>query len=178
MCSFVRHCQAYESSIQLNWGHHHHLTCRHRFTGALRGLFGNWNSSLFSKSHATVRHPRRMLNLLTRSSVLFLHAHRDVGSWRSRVQPLVRTARRRTIHRPGASALPTPPPLSNLTTSKDAAAARDWLIRFKGCPLPRAAVDIAFSRSSGPGGQVCPHSCFCIRVASIKQAMANRTSTK
>jgi len=94
-----------------------------------------------------------MLNLLTRSSFLLLHARRDLGSWRSRVQPLVRTARRRIVHRPGASALPTPPPLSNLTTWKDAAAARDWLIRFKGCPLPRAAVDIAFSRSSGPGGQ-------------------------
>ncbi|KAI0247032.1 hypothetical protein BJV78DRAFT_1113598, partial [Lactifluus subvellereus] len=49
--------------------------------------------------------------------------------------------------------LPAPPPLSNLAISKDAAAARDWLKRFRGCPIPRAAVDIAFSRSSGPGGQ-------------------------
>ncbi|KAH9973403.1 RF-1 domain-containing protein, partial [Russula compacta] len=49
--------------------------------------------------------------------------------------------------------LPTPPPLSNLATSKDAAAAHDWLMRFRGCPIPRPAVDITFSRSSGPGGQ-------------------------
>ncbi|KAH9966935.1 hypothetical protein BGW80DRAFT_1137973, partial [Lactifluus volemus] len=50
--------------------------------------------------------------------------------------------------------LPAPPPLSNLATSKDVAAARDWLNRFRECPIPRAAVDnIAFSRSSGPGGQ-------------------------
>ena len=109
-----------------------------------------------------------MLRLLTRSSFLFL---RDAGSSRSRVQLLVRPARRRNIHRPGAIALPTPPPLSNLATShsKDADdAARDWLIRFKGSPIPRTAVDIAFSRSSGPGGQVCLHSSFYIRIASIE----------
>ncbi|KAI0295891.1 hypothetical protein B0F90DRAFT_1637160 [Multifurca ochricompacta] len=53
----------------------------------------------------------------------------------------------------GTASLPTPPPLSNLATSKDTAAARDWLKRFRGCLIPRAAVNIAFSRSSGPGGQ-------------------------
>ncbi|KAH9055510.1 hypothetical protein EDB87DRAFT_1762460, partial [Lactarius vividus] len=51
------------------------------------------------------------------------------------------------------TALPTPPPLSVLATSKDVAAARDWLKGFSGCSIPRAAVDITFSRSSGPGGQ-------------------------
>ena len=113
---------------------------------------------VFSKSHATFRHPR-MLRLLTRSSFLFL---RDAGSSRSRVQVqlLVRPARRRNIHRrPGAIGLPTPPPLSNLATSKDADAARDWLTRFKGSTIPRTAVDIAFSRSSGPGGQVGLYIC-------------------
>ena len=97
--------------------------------------------------------------LRTRSSTLSL----DVlaGSRPRGVQlaaAVVRNARHRTTdHR--LSPLPTPPPLSNLATSKDAAAARDWLVRFRGCPIPRAAVDLAFSRSSGPGGQVCPLSC-------------------
>jgi hypothetical protein len=79
-----------------------------------------------------------------------------------RPQIVFRAARRqtnlRTKHTLRATALPTPPPLSVLATSKDVAAARDWLKSFGGSSIPRAAVDIAFSRSSGPGGQVCPHS--------------------
>ncbi|KAN0138772.1 RF-1 domain containing protein [Lactarius tabidus] len=52
-----------------------------------------------------------------------------------------------------ATSLPAPPPLSVLETSKDFAAARDWLKSFGGCSVPRVAVDITFARSSGPGGQ-------------------------
>ncbi|KAI9429546.1 hypothetical protein H4582DRAFT_2027599 [Lactarius indigo] len=59
----------------------------------------------------------------------------------------------RIKHSLRGTALPTPPPLSVLATSKDVAAARDWLKSFGGCSIPRAAVDITFSRSSGPGGQ-------------------------
>lgn len=88
---------------------------------------------------------------LVRSNILSLDVLAGIS--RPRVQLVVRTARHRTAHRLRATSLPTPPPLSNLATSKDAAAARDWLMRFRGCPIPRAAVDIAFSRSSGPGGQ-------------------------
>lgn len=99
------------------------------------------------------------------------------GSSTSRVHHLVvRTAR----HRTGTTAsLPTPPPLSSdLETSKDAAAAaRDWLMRFKGCPIPRAAVEIAFSRSSGPGGQVCSVIClpslFVLFVCNLYVAIKN-----
>jgi len=92
--------------------------------------------------------------LLARSSFPSLNALL-AGSSRPRVlvQLLgVRTPRHRSKHRP-ATSLPTPPPLSNLATSKDAAAARDWVARFRGSRIPRAVVDIAFSRSSGPGGQ-------------------------
>ncbi|KAF8485732.1 hypothetical protein DFH94DRAFT_152833 [Russula ochroleuca] len=90
--------------------------------------------------------------LLARSSILSsLDVLAGTSSRRPRVQLLVRTARHSTTdNRPS---LPAPPPLSNLETSKDAAAARDWLMRFRRCPIPRAAVDLAFSRSSGPGGQ-------------------------
>ena len=88
---------------------------------------------------------------------MLLLASLDVlaGISRPRVQAVVRTARHRTDHSLRTTSLPTPPPLSILATSTDAAAARDWLTRFRGCQIPRAAVDIAFSRSSGPGGQVC-----------------------
>ena len=92
------------------------------------------------------------------SSILSLDVQVLAGISRPRVQLLARTARHRSDHRlrdTSLPALPTPPPLSNLATSKDAAAARDWLRRFRECPVPRAAVNIAFSRSSGPGGQVC-----------------------
>jgi len=112
--------------------------------------------------------------LLARSNILL-----DVlaGLSGPRVQLLVRSARHRTDHRLRATSLPTPPPLSNLATSKDAAAARDWLMRFRGCPIPRAAVDVAFSRSSGPGGQVCPLiTPFCCGASN--QTMENRTSIK
>lgn len=95
--------------------------------------------------------------ILARSSILTLDVLTGIS--RHRVQQLVvRTARHRTDHRlqvRATSLLPTAPPLSNLATSKDAAAARDWLMRFRECAIPRAAVDIAFSRSPGPGGQVC-----------------------
>ncbi|KAH8983881.1 hypothetical protein EDB92DRAFT_1803521 [Lactarius akahatsu] len=74
-----------------------------------------------------------------------------------RPQLFFRAARRqsnlRIKHSLRATTLPTPPPLSVLATSKDVAAARDWLKGFGGCSIPRAAVDITFSRSSGPGGQ-------------------------
>ena len=105
--------------------------------------------------------------LLARSSILSsLDALAGTSSSsRPRVQLLVRTARHSTSNN-GLSSLPAPPPLSILETSKDAAAARDWLMRFRRCPIPRAAVDLAFSRSSGPGGQVCPPSrpFFCLAV--------------
>jgi len=118
--------------------------------------------------------------LLAGSSFSILHAALALvtGSSTSRVHHLVvvRTAR----HRTGTTAsLPTPPPLSSdLETSKDAAAAaRDWLMRFKGCPIPRAAVEIAFSRSSGPGGQVCLSTIIFVQ-SKKRGAMANRTSTR
>jgi hypothetical protein len=79
-----------------------------------------------------------------------------------RPQNLFRAARHQTNlrlkHSLRATSLPAPPPLSVLETSKDFAAARDWLKSFGGCSVPRAAADITFARSSGPGGQVCPHS--------------------
>lgn len=80
-----------------------------------------------------------------------------------RPQNLFRAARHQTNlgpclrfkHSLRATTLPTPPPLSNLETSKDFSVARDWLKSFGGCSIPKEAVDMTFARSSGPGGQVC-----------------------
>lgn len=80
-----------------------------------------------------------------------------VGICTPRPQNLFRGTRHQTNlrfkHSLRATSLPAPPPLSVLTTPKDITAARDWLKSFGGCFIPRAAVDITFARSSGPGGQ-------------------------
>jgi hypothetical protein len=52
-------------------------------------------------------------------------------------------------------ALPTPPPTTTLVTPGDATKARSWLAGFKSVSIPRNMVELSFSRSSGPGGQVC-----------------------
>ena len=112
--------------------------------------------------NATCRRPTVTQMFLAHSGSSFLHALAGSSTPRFQLHLLFRTARRRnerTIH---STSLPTPPPLSSLETSKDAAAARDWLMRFRACPIPRAAVDITFSRSSGPGGQVCATR-LCVR---------------
>ncbi len=114
-----------------------------------------------------------------RSSILVLDAL--AGIPRPRPQLVVFCAARpghqtnlRTKHSLRATPLPTPPPLSVLATSKDVTAARDWLKSFGGCSIPRAAVDIAFSRSSGPGGQVCPHSFTHVACSVIITAITNK----
>lgn len=50
---------------------------------------------------------------------------------------------------------PQPPALQSIETSQDSAAARNWISSFKPYKIPRALVELSFSRSSGPGGQVC-----------------------
>ena len=47
-----------------------------------------------------------------------------------------------------------PPDLISLESSTDMDSARNWAETFKSLQIPREAVDISFSRSSGPGGQV------------------------
>lgn len=59
--------------------------------------------------------------------------------------------------RTDSSPLPLPPSLDRLESAQDTAHARHWLMRFKSHKIPKDSVEITFSRSSGPGGQVCPH---------------------
>lgn len=56
-----------------------------------------------------------------------------------------------------ASAFPNPPLLTELVTEQDNTEAEAWLARFGGpeTKIPRKLVELTFSRSSGPGGQVC-----------------------
>lgn len=57
----------------------------------------------------------------------------------------------------GIAGLPKPPSLSELLTEEDNANASAWVTRFEGAAgkIPRELVELSFSRSSGPGGQVC-----------------------
>jgi hypothetical protein len=73
---------------------------------------------------------------------LVLPAHR--GSWFSA----------RAQHTGGAPSLPVPPPLKLLETGDDMEQARTWIAEFGQGSIPRTAVELTFSRSSGPGGQV------------------------
>jgi hypothetical protein len=54
-----------------------------------------------------------------------------------------------------ATSFPRPPNITTLVTTEDATEARSWVSWFKQHPIPRGAVQFTFSRSSGPGGQVC-----------------------
>lgn len=51
-------------------------------------------------------------------------------------------------------ALPLPPQLPSLETPADNQQARAWVARFKAESVPKDLVELTFSRSSGPGGQV------------------------
>jgi len=54
------------------------------------------------------------------------------------------------------STLPEPPPIAQLVTEQDNAKASDWIAEFAApnMRIPRDLVELTFSRSSGPGGQV------------------------
>jgi len=52
--------------------------------------------------------------------------------------------------------LPKPPALLKLTNEQENSEAMDWVTKFtaSSTPIPRNLVELSFSRSSGPGGQV------------------------
>ena len=56
----------------------------------------------------------------------------------------------------GVAGLPKPPLLSELLTEEDNTNALEWMTRFGGAAgkIPKELVELSFSRSSGPGGQV------------------------
>ena len=116
--------------------------------------------------------PSEMLFL--RSSILISNAITGSNALTGISKPLVHNLFRAVRHQSNLrTTLPAPPPLSVLATSKDVAAARDWVKSFGGCTIPKAMVDIAFSRSSGPGGQVRPHSLTAEACGVINRAITN-----
>ncbi|KAJ7202938.1 hypothetical protein C8J57DRAFT_398790 [Mycena rebaudengoi] len=54
----------------------------------------------------------------------------------------------------GSSGIPIPPCLVALQSAEETAQAREWIGRFGSVNIPKSSVDLFFSRSSGPGGQV------------------------
>ena len=52
------------------------------------------------------------------------------------------------------SSITPPPKLTKLTTPEENSAARAWIDKFKSQEIPKSLVELTFSRSSGPGGQV------------------------
>lgn len=51
--------------------------------------------------------------------------------------------------------LPGPPQIKELKGHEESSAAKSWIAEFRKLDLPRDLVQWTFSRSSGPGGQVC-----------------------
>lgn len=82
---------------------------------------------------------------------------------------------RRFLH----STLPSPPLVSSLTTSEHARDARRWLTQFREAgTVPKHLVELTFSRSSGPGGQVEGCICYLLLVPHILLQNVNRVATK
>ena len=50
--------------------------------------------------------------------------------------------------------IPRPPDLKTLESPEDNVRARSWLEDFKSRAIPKEFVELSYSRSSGPGGQV------------------------
>lgn len=71
------------------------------------------------------------------------HAHRQ--------PPIIRSVRWMS-----SPSLPRPPDLKILESPEDNHRARSWVEEFKSRQIPRELVELSFSRSSGPGGQVIP----------------------
>jgi hypothetical protein len=80
----------------------------------------------------------------------------------------------RYAHGPNIT-LPTPPRISTLDSPSDTAEARSWIAKFNGQSIPKSLVEVTFSRSSGPGGQVRPVIHDCPRYAwSTHEQLAER----
>jgi peptidyl-tRNA hydrolase ICT1 len=56
--------------------------------------------------------------------------------------------------------LPVAPQLASVSSPEDANEARSWISRFKSQAIMRGSVEMSFSRSSGPGGQVRDKTCI------------------
>jgi peptidyl-tRNA hydrolase ICT1 len=76
--------------------------------------------------------------------------------------------------------LPAAPQLCFLTSPEETDEARSWISRFKSQPISRGSVELSFSRSSGPGGQVRIRKVCCVLILGLNFdfQFANRMSTR
>jgi peptidyl-tRNA hydrolase ICT1 len=54
-----------------------------------------------------------------------------------------------------SNSLPAAPQFTYLSSPEETDEARAWISRFKSRSITKESVEMSFSRSSGPGGQVC-----------------------
>ncbi|KAJ7470812.1 RF-1 domain-containing protein [Mycena latifolia] len=59
----------------------------------------------------------------------------------------------RNTHSGSSRPIPVPPRLAALESAEETALARAWVAKFRAVEIPKASVELSFSRSSGPGGQ-------------------------
>lgn len=76
------------------------------------------------------------------------------------------------------SSLPAPPLLEEINSSEEMSQARTWAEKFRAAAVPRETVQLSFSRSSGPGGQV-RYTCSYAFYAKLKALQnVNKVNTK
>ncbi|KAJ6553552.1 RF-1 domain-containing protein [Mycena vulgaris] len=80
------------------------------------------------------------------------HVHAGLGHLPSFVTGFGASLARNT-HSGSSRLIPTPPQFVALESPEETALARAWVAKFRAVPIPKAAVEFSFSRSSGPGGQ-------------------------
>ena len=71
-----------------------------------------------------------------------------------RLTPVLPYGAGSTVRCMSTPSMPRPPDLRALDTPEDNQKARSWLEQFKTREIPKELVEMTFSRSSGPGGQV------------------------
>ena len=77
-----------------------------------------------------------------------------------------------------SAVLDIPPNLSTLETPADNEKAKSWIEYFQSQKIPRALVELTFSRSSGPGGQVVSRTTTPLQIVNVELQNVNKVNTK
>ncbi|TFK33434.1 hypothetical protein BDQ12DRAFT_410190 [Crucibulum laeve] len=104
---------------------------------------------------------RKLFLVFQKHHALYVNSVSDAGFLAARTQRIQLIPQRNRALQEGytrfyassASTLPKPPPLPALGTPEETALARAWIDKFRRETIPKGAVELSFSRSSGPGGQ-------------------------
>ena len=73
-----------------------------------------------------------------------------------------------------------PPSIPKLETTEENSQARQWITKFRTIDIPKGDVEFTYSRSSGPGGQVCSIPVFEVLRSRPKRSVqnVNKVNTK